>query len=1123
MEHANKVKVRNELVERLRSELIGPATECEVIGEAPGTRYLAGILWPAGTLLDTEDDEDFSAGHEGEETGSPEVGLSLIQALKPSSIGLSFVVENGTESIAVSVSLGIYKKDTGNGNWKRVPISEDHFLRLNPDGERRSVKMKFNDRVFLEWIVRPMRDRLAVSLFLVNRQKFEERASRDPFCLFQPSLKVYGTEKGVAPFTARQMELDERLYRPEDVLSDDLLFRHCPEYATGHGTAVEWEESDPLRKRASVLQTVWIPSFEIALVTPPEWTGGGSLDMNTLADATKPTELRGSLQPLIDRYSEWIERQKGLIRSLSGRERETALRHSLEWERSRTRMQQGLDLLCSPSDHGPLLAFRFANRAMALQRSRTVMSRIHRKTGNWPETPVPVHAVWRPFQMAFILQSLSGVADPDHEDRKTADLLWFPTGGGKTEAYLGLAAFAMALRRLRGEQLGERGDTGVSVIMRYTLRLLTVQQFQRAATLICACEMLRRNEPRVWGEVPFRIGLWVGEGSTPNNFNDAQGILENKETTRIKELKAKGCTPIQLVSCPWCGAPLTRNRKAHPASWFADQAKRRIVIGCSRRGCEYHRSSNMDGIPALVTDEEIYRLTPDLLIGTVDKFARLPWVVETTALFGKVKGFVPGWGFVCQGESDEMARWRQEVVNSGAASQREGRRTPNRNQGGICDSRPLLPPDLIIQDELHLITGPLGTMAGIYETAVDWLASRKIGGYSVGPKVVASTATVRRAAEQMRSLFNRNLAVFPSPGLTSGDSFFAVEQPREKKPGRLYLGIFAPGRSMKTALLRIYANLLASLPAMDNPLEDLDPYYTVVGYYNSLRELGGAVRLIEDDVKSRISLLESREPDGLFEYGDRQLNISESVPELTSRIRSGDIPAILEQLERTCLPGSGERPLDIILATNMISVGVDVGRLGLMVVTGQPKTTAEYIQATSRVGREYPGLVITLYNWVRPRDVSHYERFRAYHSAVYRYVEPTSVTPFSSRARDRALPATLITMCRLGIKELSPEPAAARFQADLGDVNEVQNHYAQRTKEVDGPSRMKETADHIEACLSRWEHETYRDKLNYAERSKGTPRLMYPLGSESSGVFPAPNSMRDVEPSLKIFLADERT
>jgi hypothetical protein len=1102
----NKDRIRDELIYRLNYELVGPNESNEIINENPSSRYLTGILWPNGTLMEREEDERM-ATEDGDDT-TPETTAPLMQAMKPASIGLSFVLEANQESVTVEYSWGEYVHlgETRSDPWQRKHTTDQINLPLLPaDGKRKTRALKFQVpyQINLEWITRPLKDgsdRLAISLFLVNRNSKPEKGLKDSFCLFQPKLTIkgHGCEY---PFSVRKLNL-ELGYQPPDVASDNLLYRKQAVFAVGHGVAVDWNQLSENGELAGVIQTKIMPVYEIPRVVPPDWDGAGSLDMMLLAESGSGDRIYGSLSPMLDKYDEWIEEQQDEIelfgQELDDEQRNTANDHLRLCTESLNRMRKGLELIRSEGkDKEVLKAFCFANKVMAQQRIQSIWAREAGKKGDWSTGPsLSRRPQWRPFQIAFILQAMTGIIEPTHNDRKIADLLWFPTGGGKTEAYLGLAAFVMALRRLRKEQEGKRGDAGVAVLMRYTLRLLTIQQFQRAAALICACEVERKLNPEDWGHEPFRIGLWVGINNTPNSFEDCVKLLAEKNPS------PGAATPVQLVTCPWCGAPLERKK-----NYTTDKATRRLLIGCSRKACEFHRINNSEGIPALVTDEEIYRLLPAMLIGTVDKFARLPWVGETQALTGKVTGEIKPWGFVAEGADDKTEEALKSVLHMHGKTIAE------------LDKRAVLPPDLIIQDELHLISGPLGTLVGLYETAIDFLCRNTEGDSEITPKVVASTATIRRAKEQILSLFARRLAVFPSPGLEAGHSFFAEEQPLNEMPGRKYVGIFAPGRSVKTALVRVYAALLASTGAMKNESgADLDPYQTLVGYFNSLRELGGAVRLIEDDVRSRMDVL--AQPNRAQKYSFERRQMTDVVPELTSRVDSSQIPALLQRLEQPFHVKSTEdiNPVDVVFASNMISVGVDVSRLGLMVVTGQPKTTAEYIQATSRVGREHPGLVLTVYNWARPRDVSHYERFGSYHAALYRYVEAISVTPFSSRARDRALSAVLVSMARLNQQGLAKREAAKKFRGNASYIDEIKAFILKRLSDI-GLQHGDEVEEDLQALTDKWEGMTLGPKLAY---SGGKEKLMYPLGDNAYGAaFGVPNSMRDVEKSVGIYLLKE--
>jgi hypothetical protein len=604
------------------------------------------------------------------------------------------------------------------------------------------------------------------------------------------------------------------------------------------------------------------------------------VDMQRLSE-TPNGGFRAQLTPLLTAYQQWIDAQVQRILLPSARldEYQAEAHATLEACRAAlARIAVGVALL----DTNPQAAdaFRFMNRAMWQQRVHTLIAELVRRkqTPDLTQIDVPRERSWRPFQLAFILLNLPALTDLLHADRTEtpqaiADLLFFPTGGGKTEAYLGLTAYTLGIRRLQGTVAGRSGMDGVAVLMRYTLRLLTLQQFQRATTLICACEVIRRENPARWGTTPFRIGLWVGQRTTPNTSEQSNEALKREHGAfqRSSSLGGSG-TPAQLTNCPWCGTPIDAGSHI-----TMDKTTRRTLIYCGdpRGECPFsRRQASGEGIPALVVDEDIYRRLPALLIATVDKFAQLPWNGSTGMLFGQVDGLCPRHGFTAPDMPDEK---QHRAANGHPPVQWRAH-------------APLRPPDLIIQDELHLISGPLGTLVGLYETAIDRLASWDVGGKRVRPKVIASTATVRRAADQVHALFLRQVAVFPPPGLDASDSFFAVQQPADtNEPGRRYLGICAIGKRQKAVLIRVYVAFMAAAQRLYLQYgAHADPWMTLVGYFNAMRELGGMRRLIDDDVRSRLQKMDER---GLAKRRSPRLE------ELTSRKGATDIPRILDALE----------------------------------------------------------------------------------------------------------------------------------------------------------------------------------------------------------------------------------
>jgi hypothetical protein len=517
-----------------------------------------------------------------------------------------------------------------------------------------------------------------------------------------------------------------------------------------------------------------------------------------------------------------------------------------------------------------------------------------------------------------------------------------------------------------------------------------------------------------------------------------------------------------MLNCPWCGAqmgPVEFGRSNRVKGYRQCSKPKRVEFSCDDPDCDFH-----DGLPLHVVDEAIYEKRPTLLIGTVDKFALLPWYPEARNLFGL-------------------------------------------DTDGGC-----FPPDLVIQDELHLISGPLGSMVGHYETVIDALCTHERNGMRFSAKIIASTATICRAGEQVQNLYNRPVFVFPPQGLRAGESFFAHED--ERAPGRLYVGVFATALSSHvTAQIRVMAALLQSVKSLGHRTpEELDPYWTLMSYFNSLRELGHAATLIRADITDYLNAMWDRlEIRPNKSYDPRRFINADR--ELTSRVQSSEIPEVLQQLFVRWDGTRDSQPIDVCLATNMIQVGLDVPRLGLMTVVGQPKTTSEYIQATSRVGRSYPGLVVTVYNPSKPRDRSHFEHFRSYHETLYRWVEPSSVTPFAVPVRDRALHALAVTLVRyLGGDGARTWPQPWKPVEEL--VPRVTEIIAARVRAVD-PGEEEAARRQLKEIFSDWRGNPPPRYGDFKPPSADTP-LMYPAGTQklaewSEPTYQTPSSMRNVD------------
>lgn len=1033
-----KYAFREKLSRAMIADLVGPAAGPEeVLDDEPITRYVTGILYPAGGgwqtagLADAAQDVDESEDYD--EVGNPDPAVAMANVKNPGSMGLSFAVRVADcDSIRVTVEAGRYaplplEEGQTEPRWKRSPLLiEPVTIDLTNPHRGNRIDLAHDLKLFTR--VRPVDSAgvVAVTVILINERKAAGFGQRDADAVFQPRLTIEASNDAPGVFVERVTTPGVGL-EDDEVLSNELLFRHVPNLAVGHGCSVTWEVTAGSADR---LQTTFTPTYDLPLADSNPAIDVPALDMRMLSVAGRNEAVDG-LRELARGYREWISGLETDARQLSGVRADTARRHINQCITAAARIEAGIELLADSDD--AFQAFRLMNTAMIEQRIRS--ERI--LSGRTELLPEEIPARWRPFQLAFVLLCLNGIANPEDDDRNLTDLLWFPTGGGKTEAYLGLIAFTIFLRRMTG-----RG-AGVTALMRYTLRLLTIQQFERATLLICCCESIRRSRNDL-GDDEISIGLYVGRSATPLTRKDTEQAL--KKLRQNPTAVPKEGNPVQFRSCPWCGTMLDATK------YWIGKAPARLNINCENAECEFSKH-----LPAYLIDEDVYDFHPSLVIGTVDKFAGLPWRAKANALFNRDR---PG-------------------------------------QSGI---------DLIIQDELHLISGPLGTLTGLYETVIDHLAGRD----GVRPKVVASTATIRRAQAQGNALFDRPVMQFPPPGIDSRDSYFAVEADSAQKGNRRYIGVMSPGKSQTTLLVRVYAALLQYAADIAGDPADKDPYWTLVGYFNSLRVLAGARMQVQDDVEERIDLLTADE--------ESRREINDPI-ELTSRASSVDIPGYLKRM-RITFPNRDA--LSVILATNMISVGVDIDRLGLMAVMGQPQSTSEYIQSTSRVGRQHPGLVVTIYNAARSRDRSHYESFGPYHSALYREVESTSVTPFSPRARDRGLHAVLIALARHTVQSLHENGDAVNIAAHREDVERLRDLILARVRKIDS-AEVGPTREELDQFIATWERRAAEERgLVYANREHPERALLIEAAEDTENlpdVMPTLWSLRDVDRTSNLYLA----
>ena len=1142
--------VREELLDEVKKFFVGPRTDDDPLppGNAPLDMYTSGILFPMDAPLDDADkDEDGIDESDREDTSVEEESEKF---LKQNSIGIRVQLKNSVKKIRIEIDYGKYFKN-GDGVWERTPLDQKNKIHEVDLSNQEVSHIDIFDSLKkpeakLSWTIHADG---VLNVFLENptywevpEEKTDEKSKegkKDPInyevlktlnnsnTIFQPEIAICSVENSSS---FEPISTGSKYYSsPEDDLFD-MLYKNKKVFGAGYGCAAEWGgEDNPSSVRTNIIPTY--QDDEIAKFSDDDPDRPSSVDMydlgcfESLDDHLKNREtVMEKLSPLIFQYGNWIEKQTEIAKKkFVGNEYEDLANENLSRCRQiHKRMKAGLDILTDEKndpDNKIIKSFVLANRAMLYQRihfNYALGNFKGKKKQEWP-SPKPGLAQWYPFQIAFLLISVSGISDKKHDDNLITDLIWFPTGGGKTEAYLGVASFTMILRRMRGDV--EEG-LGVSVIMRYTLRLLTLQQFERASTLICALEFLRRKVPNSnLGNEPFLLGLWVGYSLTPNLYETSEEAL--KILRDSPHLTPADGSPCQTNYCPWCGKRMT------PSNYKFDSKTKWTLARCSNdtSPCIFTDSSFLPqtSLPVVTVDSDIYTRCPSMIIATVDKFARLPFRPEIANIFGRaarrcsIHGFLP------------HAKYKScNVVGDG-----------NHRDGKVQYVRSKFPPDLIIQDELHLISGPLGTMVGLYESAVDFLTQDTSDGKTTGPKVIASTATIKGAKEQVRKIFNKpNTLSFPPPGIDREDSFFWWET---GKKGKMFVGLSFSQRSGKYALAKLYAALLQKIHILRQTKKfqekEIDQYWTLVGYFNSFRELGGANRLVEDDVVKNMGFL----ADAI--YGNKNNTRDPGTPEngideLTGRKTQREINEIRDKLEKS-LPDKDV--ISVLLATNMISVGIDIDRLSLMTVNGQPKSATEYIQATGRIGRraEFPGSVFVLFNPYKPRDLSHYENFGGFHNTMQKHVEPSSLTPFSIPAYTRGIHAVFISMMRLSNHILAEKKSANDFEVSDGEsatkfllerfmsveqVDETSQSYKDFEKKIVTFQEQWEKFIHdVDDDTSLAETVWYNNPYDpyHKEQEKNPSVLMIEFakrGEQKSDKFPisTPESFRDVEQQLEM-------
>lgn len=1106
--------------ENSRDKIVDPATnELIIQGKEPKKLYGTGVLHkvekssnepvdltPAPQAIDEGEDDDGETPPEpkvdvvggGRDSNVDDDDFSLEQSQKlfPSAMGLTFQIAlaegdllkvefSGAFYDEIKIKIGERKPAQA---WKRNAIvgKFEESWSSTRFGLNRLHKLTL-DGTAAEYVTVYLRLRKAGTLSdgrvvliatLVAKNHGESEKDKD---VFQSHLSF--EIKGVGHLVPTQSRVSEQLEQQEL----DHLYRHALNFGTGHGTSAFWQETpgQPLRR----IETAALPKFYQEVL---DFDYLPSISMKEMAEGSHSSVI-GQLTTFVDSYSKWIHEESEKSVGLAPENSAVVNALTAKALHIKNRIQDGLNLLADQEQENVFKAFQWANEAMYEQQKNG-----KRSTRNWlpgelfaleaKSEPSGSYGSWRPFQIAFLLAIIPGLVNKEEPTRDEVDLIFFPTGGGKTEAYLGAAAFTILYNRLTAQP---EQNMGVEVLMRYTLRLLTIQQFERSSGLIAVLEQKRSANSSELGKKPISIGVWLGRDTTPNSRAD--GLAELRDPKYRKE---DSPNPFILTKCPICAAKFgwweqPRKGTAKSAGFWKGfsrvpntGSKATIRFLCPDQDCVYGDVDNP--LPIWITDEDVYEEQPTFILGTVDKFAQLAWKEEAKSIF-----------------------------NIDSNGQRIGP-----------------PPALIIQDELHLISGPLGSMVGLYEPVIEKLCTDTRGEKPVRPKIVASTATTRNFVAQVRGLYGREkVMLFPQAIDRANETYFSTvmvnKETGVKEKGSLYLGVSpATFGSAQNAAAQLAA-ILKQAPNMvpDEKDQSMDFYRTSVWFFNSLKELGTTMTLMLSVTRDVIGgiRLGKRFPDGVDKgtYPNKIL-------ELTSRIDSNKVSGALERLAK---PSWDVKGYDTCLASSIMEVGVDVPRLGLLTIMSQPKTTSQYIQVSGRVGRARsvgPGLVVMLYNTGRARDRSVYERFQSYHQTLYAQVEPLSVTPFAIQAMNHGLNGALIALYRMTVPSNGSPDAIdwVHFDSCVEVFRErVQSLGLQDQSQLDFEHHVKSLKSYMQAYSpSKWsypykvEYEGFHDDTVVPALMRGRRESLKPPVVNDKSIM-VMTSMRSVDGQTVIRIA----
>jgi hypothetical protein len=948
--------------------------------------------------------------------------------------------------------------------------------------DKKGEKYKSIEHLWLHLKLYEHSNNIVVKVFIENTLLFPRaqfstaKESLNMACLFQTEIKVE------TPYLLPFNDYENNLYKSEEDRMLDFLYREKLSYGIGHNTACTWKDCEDDTKTPTWVSSTFLPQFNVkSQSTDIEGFDKKTLEIKYLSEFNTDTEtIVSNLNQLSEPYLKWIETEETGINKLNRDDKKLALLNIEKCKIIQKRMLKGIELL--EQSENAMRAFQLANTAIYIQMFQNQWHFSEKKDGyeafertDTPQFTYQEYATkdypnpsrvpsWRPFQLAFILQCLPSFIDENSDDRDLVDLLYFPTGGGKTEAYLALSAFLIFWRRLQYPD----NYSGVNIIIRYTLRLLSAQQFERATKLILACEFIRKNHTDL-GSERITIGFWVGGATIPNKIrsNDSN-CAEKKLQNTLDKLNKNQPTinPFQLSNCQWCNTKIISRieEKNNPSIGHRISRQNHLTSHCLNPNCEY--SERNDGFPIVLVDEDIYSNPPTMLFATVDKFAQLAWKGEATSLF-------------------------------------------NHN-----DNRK---PELIIQDELHLLSGPLGSLVGLFENVILSLCTTE----TRKPKIIVSTATVKNVEEQVKGLYNRQVQIFPQNATNANDTFFSKTLSESK---RRYVGLLPTGKTQTMTNLRLNAALLfARLELWKESTDktEVDQFWTILSYFKSLKHIGRFSNKITAELQSEIKQLQVRYLMNFPLYKNNYNKLPHRNLELTSRIASEKIKKNLDKLDIT-FDGNLEKykSFDIVLATNMISVGLDVGRLNVMLMNGMPQNTAEYIQASSRVARKSERIVFSLFDPNNTRDLSYFEDFVPFHKTFYKQVEPISVTPFAENALDKLLFTTIVTYFRHKMGYAANNMANALTGNKQQLESELQQLFNAHCFADNEDKQL--LVSQIAYLLQKWEYKIQASSnLHYYGSKTSNQRvqnLLKPIQERQNidDKLVAMQSMRSVEPSVII-------